>query len=128
VFHAPERPSLDELRAQSVQGLERHIKDLQRYTKREQQIDRRQGGRAWRDALAGEQVLAAGKAHGLPRDYQAEQMVTRLERSVHAKEVAQQIRGLAQEHDESGVGSRLRVQLFDREEEREREWDRGYGW
>jgi hypothetical protein len=100
VRQAPERPSLDELRAQerdlthSITGLERHVEDLQHYGRREHQIDRRQVERAWREELAAERVLAAGKAHGLPQDHHAEQMVARLERTERLHAAAQQLQGL----------------------------------
>jgi hypothetical protein len=136
ISHAPMRPTLAQLReqeralAQSVTGLERHVQDLQRYGRREQRLEQRREAREWRQELAAERVLVAGKAHGLPRDRQAEQMVARLERTVHAQEAVQQLRGLvhALEHDAPVAGSALRVRLFEREDAREREQDRGRGW
>jgi hypothetical protein len=57
-------------------------------------------------------------------------MVARLERTARTADVAQQLRELAQAltQDESQQGAALRIQLFDREEERERAQDRGMGW
>jgi len=123
--HAPTRPTLVQLREQEhtlkqgIRGLEHHVQDLQRYGRREQ-----------REELAAERVLAAGQAHGLPRDRQAEQMVARLERTARTADVAQRLRGLAQAltQDEPQQGAALHIRLFDREEDRTREQDRGMGW
>jgi hypothetical protein len=136
VHQAPARPSLDELRVQerelthSVTGLERYVEELQHYGRREQRIAQRREPRTWQAELAAERVLAAGPAHGLPRDHHAEQVVARLERPGHLQEAVRQLRGLAQAlaQDEPAAGSALRVRLFEREEEREREPERGRGW
>jgi hypothetical protein len=136
VHRAPARPTLAQLReqeqalAQRVTGLERHVQDLQQYARREQRIEQRRERRAWPEELAAERVLAAGKAHGLPRDRQAEQLVARLERTVQAQKAVQQLRRLAHTlgHDEPQQGAALRITLFDREEDREREQDRGISW
>jgi hypothetical protein len=136
VHHAPIRPTLAELQerehrlGQSVTGLERHVQDLQQYARREQRIEQRRERREWKDELAAERVLAAGKRHGLPRDHHAEQMVARLERTGRTSGIAQQLRGVAQalKQDEPQQGAALRITLFDREEERAREQDRGISW
>ena len=62
-------------------------------------------------------------------DRQAEQMVAWLERTARTSDVAQQLRELAQAltQDEPQQGAALRITLFDREEERAREQDRGMG-
>jgi hypothetical protein len=136
VRHAPERPGLNERRAQeralaqSVRGLARHVAALQRYARREERIEQWREPRTWQQELAAERVLAAGKAHGLPRDRYAEQMVARLERPVRAQEAVQQLRRLAQSlgQDEPQQGAALHIRLCDREEDRAREQDRGMGW
>jgi hypothetical protein len=136
VRHAPTRPTLAQLRdqeqtlAQGIRGLEQHVQDLQRYARREQRIEQRREARAWKEELAAERVLAAGTVHGLPRDRQAEQMVARLERTARTSDVAQQLRELAQAltQDKPQQGAALRIQLFDREEDRAREQGRGMGW
>jgi hypothetical protein len=136
VRHAPTRPTLAHLRAQEqtlergLRGLEQHVHDLQQYARREQRIEQRRERREWSGELAAERVLAAGKTYGLPRDRQAEQMVARLERTARTSAVAHHLRGLAQTltQDEPQQGSALRIQLCDREEEREREQDRGISW
>jgi len=131
--HVPTRPTLAQLREQErtleqeVTGLERHVQALQRSARRERRIEQGRTPRTWPEELADERVLAAGKAHGLPRDRHAEQMVARLEWTARTSDVAQRLRGLAQalEQDEPQHGAALRITLFDREEEREREQDRG---
>jgi hypothetical protein len=136
ITHAPDRLTLAQLRAQErtleqgITGLEQHVRDLQLYGRREQRLDQRREHREWKQELAAERVLAAGKDHGLPRDRQAEQMVARLERAVHAQEAIQQLRGLAHAlgQDEPQQGAALHIRLFDREEERAREQDWGMGW
>jgi hypothetical protein len=136
IHHAPARPTLAQLREQEqaleqrITGLERHVQDLQQFARREQRIEQRRERRDWRDELAAERVLAAGTRHGLPRDRQAEQMVARLERTARTSAVVQQLRGMAQAltQDEPQQGAALRIKLFDQEEEREREPDRGRGW
>jgi hypothetical protein len=136
VRHAPTRPTLAQLREQEqtlergLRGLEQHVHDLQQYARREQRIEQRRERREWSGELAAERVLAAGKTYGLPRDRQAEQLVARLERTARTSDVAQQLRELAQAltQDEPQQGSALRIQLCDREEEREREQDRGISW
>jgi MobA/MobL family len=136
ITHAPDRPSIGELRAQEraleqgMHGLERHVHDLQHYARREQRIEQRREIREWRGELSAERVLANGKAHGLPRDRQAEQLVARLERTVQAQKAVQQLRRLAHTlgHDEPQQGAALHIRLCDREEERAREQDRGIGW
>jgi hypothetical protein len=136
ITHAPDRLTLAQLREQErtleqgITGLEQHVRDLLLYGRREQRLDQRREHRAWKQELAAERVLAAGKAHGLPRDRQAEQMVARLERAVHAQEAVQQLRGLAHAlgQDEPQQGAALHIRLFDREEECERAQDRGMGW
>jgi hypothetical protein len=128
VRHAPTRPTLAQLREQEqtleqgIRGLERHVQDLQRYGRRER--------REWKEEVAAERVLAAGTAHGLPRDRHAEQRVARLARTARTSDVAQQLRALAQAltQDEPQPGAALRIQLFDREKDRAREQDRGMGW
>jgi hypothetical protein len=57
-------------------------------------------------------------------------MVAQLERTARTADVAQRLRGLAQTltQDEPQQGATLRIQLFDREEDRAREQDRGMGW
>jgi len=101
VRHAPARPGLHARRAQeralaqSVRGLARHVAALQRYARREERIEQRREPRTWQQELAAERGLAAGKAHGLPRDRHAEQMVARLERTARTSDVAQRLRGLA---------------------------------
>jgi hypothetical protein len=106
------------------------VHDLQQYARREQRIEQRRERREWPEELAAERVLAAGTVHGLPRDRHAEQMVARLERTVRTSHVAQQLRGLAQTltQDEPQQGAALHIRLFDREEDRAREQDRGMGW
>jgi hypothetical protein len=134
--HAPERPTLEQLREQErtlahdMRKLEQHVQDLQRAARREQRIDQRRERREWQGELAAERVLATGKAHGLPRDRQAEQMVARLERTTRTADVAQRLRGRAQalKQDEPQPGAALHIRLFDREEEHEREHERGMGW
>jgi hypothetical protein len=66
----------------------------------------------------------------LPRDRQAEQRVARLARTTRTADVAQRLRGLAQalKQDEPQPGAALHIQLFDREEDRVREQDRGMDW
>jgi hypothetical protein len=136
ITHAPARPTLEHLRAEErllqreVTGLEHHLQALQQYARREQRIEQRRERREWSGELAAERVLAAGKTYGLPRDRHAEQMVARLERTARTSDVAQQLRELAQAltQDEPQPGAALRIQLFDREEERTREQDRGMGW
>ena len=112
ISHAPSRPTLAQLREeervleQSVAGLERHVQDLQHYGRREQRLEQRREPREWREELAAERVLAAGKTHGLPRDQQAEQMVAKLERTERLRDAAQQLRELAHTlgHDEPSRG------------------------
>jgi MobA/MobL family len=136
VRHAPTRPTLAQLREQEqtlergIRGLEHHVQDLQQYARREQRIEQRRERREWKEELAAERVLAAGKAHGLPRDRHAEQMVARLERTARTAHVTQRLRDLAHtlRQDEPQLGAALRITLFDREEERAREQDRGMGW
>jgi hypothetical protein len=136
ISHAPERPTLAQLQAQertlarSIRGLEQHVQDLQQYARREQRIEQRRERREWSGELAAERVLAAGKTYGLPRDRHAEQMVARLERTARTSDVAQQLRELAHtlKQDEPQPGAALRIKLFDREEDRAREQDRGMGW
>jgi hypothetical protein len=136
VRHAPTRPTLAQLREQEqtlergLRGLEQHVHDLQQYARREQRIEQRRERREWSGELAAERVLAAGKTYGLPRDRQAEQMVARLERTARTSAVAHHLRGLAQTltQDEPQQGAALHIRLFDREEDRAREQDRGMGW
>ena len=136
VHHTPTRPTLAQLReqeqtlAQGIRGLEQHVQDLQQYARREQRIAQRRERREWSGELAAERVLAAGKTYGLPRDRHAEQTVARLERTARTSDVAQRLRGLAQalKQDEPQQGAALRIQLFDREEDRARAQDRGMGW
>jgi len=130
--NAPGRPNLAELRAQEqtleqdIRGLEQHVQDLQQYTRREQRIEQRREGRAWRGELAAERVLTNGKARGLPRDRQAEQMVAKHERTARLHTAAQQLRHLApvRERTEPQAGATLRVRLHDEERER----DQGLGF
>ena len=77
-----------------------------------------------------QQVLAAGKTYGLPRDQHAEQLVARLARTVQAQQAIQQLRRLAHTlgHDEPQQGAALRITLCDREEDRERAQGRGISW
>ena len=104
------------------------MQDLQRMQQREQRLEQRREPRQWKHELAAERVLAAGAKHGLPRDREAEQMVAKLERTERLHAATQRLRGLAQTlgHDEPQQGAALRIKLFEREEERER--DQGLGW
>jgi hypothetical protein len=106
--------------------LERHVHDLQHYARREQRIEQRREGRTWHGELAAERVLAAGKAHGLPRDRAAEQIVAKHEQTTRLHTASQQLRKLARalERDEPQAGAALRVRLHEREQEQ----DRGIGW
>ena len=112
IQHAPERPTLAQLREeeraleQSVIGLVRHVQDRQRYGKREQRLEQRRESCNWQGELAAERVLAAGKAHGPPRDRQAEQMVAKLERQDRLHAAVQQLQGL---RTRWGTTSRSRV-------------------
>jgi hypothetical protein len=128
--HAPTRPTLAELRAeehtgeQRITGLERHTHLLSLYRRREERLEQRRERREWQHELAAERVLAAGKAHGLPRDREAEQIVARHERTARLHAAAQQLRQLAPslERDEPQAGATLRVRLHEREQDRGTSW------
>jgi hypothetical protein len=120
ISHAPERPSLAQLREQeqtltrSVDGLQHYVEQVQHAQAREAAWVPRQGRDGWAAMLASERVLAEGTEHGLPRDVEAEQLVGQLTRFLDH---------LSREEDQQ-VGRALTIRLH----EQERERGSGMGW
>jgi hypothetical protein len=117
ISHAPERPSLAQLReqeqalARSVEGLQHYVEQVQHAKAREAAWVPRQGRHGWEAMLDAERVLAEGKDHGLPRDAEAEKLVGQLTRFLDHLS-----------HEETPqIGRALNVRLHDQER------DRGYG-
>jgi hypothetical protein len=117
IRHAPERPSLAQLREQeqvlerTVEGLEQYVERLEQAGECEAQWVPGQGRQGWEAMLEQERVLMDGTAHGLPRDAAAEQAVEKLERF---------LAHLSREEEQS-QGRALDIRLH------EKERDRGYG-
>jgi hypothetical protein len=114
ITHAPERPSLTQLReqehmlARTVDGLQHYIEQVQQARAAEAQWVPQAGRRGWEEMLEQERVLAAGQAYGLPRDAEAEQTVQQLERFLELLS-----------HDETPqVGRALNIRLHDRGRDR----------
>jgi MobA/MobL family protein len=120
ITHAPERPSLAQLReqeqalARSVEGLQHYVEQVQHAKAREAAWVPRQGRHGWEAMLDAERVLAAGKNHELPRDAEAEQTVEKLERF---------LAHLSREEEQS-QGRALNIRLH----ETERDRGDGMGW
>jgi hypothetical protein len=114
ISHAPERPSLDQLReqehtlARTVDGLQHYVEQVQQARAAETQWVPQAGRRGWEEMLEQERILAAGQAYGLPRDAEAEQTVQQLERFLEHLS-----------HDETPqVGRALNIRLHDRGRDR----------
>lgn len=88
------------------------METVQQYARREERCEERLEPRTWHGELQAEQVLTAGKDHGLPRDATAEQAVGQITRFLAAQAREQ----------EQGRGQGLHVRLYPRGK------DQGLSW